>query len=101
MATPLATASGPDPGAVEGDYEEVFLELVLGDPDLLEAQFAAITGDDRPGKWPPGAPLVATDTPDPSGPAVLQDYRSGKRPGPRVCERTTRRRNRQRSPPAP
>lgn len=101
MATPLATASGPEPGTKEGRDEEVFLELVLDDPDLLEAQFAAIIGDDGPGQLPPEEPLVVTDVRDPGGPVVLQVSMSGARRSVRVGERSTRWRNRQRSPPAP
>ncbi len=95
MATPLATATKPDPATVD----EVFLELILGDPDLLEAQFAAITADEGTGQRPPEESLVVKDVPGRGGPAVLLGSTSGVRPPARVGEATPRRRNRQRSPP--
>lgn len=95
MATPLATTTEPDPATVD----EVFLELVLGDLDLLEAEFAAITGAEGIGQQPPGPPRAVTGVRDPGGPAVLPVSRSGVCPPARVGERTTSRRNRQRSPP--
>ncbi|XAS75384.1 hypothetical protein V3G39_12000 [Dermatophilaceae bacterium Sec6.4] len=95
MATPLATATEPEPAAVD----EVFLELILGDPDLLEAQFTAITADEGTGQRPPEESLVVKDVPGRGWPAVLRGSTSAVRLPARVGERITRRRNRQRSPP--
>ncbi len=95
MATPLATATKPDPATVD----EVFLELILGDPDLLEAKFAAITAEDGTGQQPPEKSLALKDVPGRGWPAVLRGSTSAVRLPARAGERITRRRNRQRSPP--
>lgn len=95
IATPLAAAPHP---ATE---EEAFLELVLSDPELLDAQFAAITAEDGTGQQPPEDPLAVKDVAGPGGCAVLPVSTSGARLSARADGSTTRRRNRQRSPPAP
>ncbi|MDQ2852765.1 MAG: hypothetical protein M3Y49_18915 [Actinomycetota bacterium] len=81
--------------------EEAFLELMLSDPDLLEAQFAAITAEDGTGQQPPEESLALKDVPGRGGPAVLRGSTSAVRLPARVGEATLRRRNRQRSPPQP
>lgn len=92
---PLAAAAQPD-HAVEGVD---FLELVLGDPDLLEAEFTAIIGEDGLGESPPGKSLVVAEADEPGGPVVPHVSTSGARRFVTVPERNPRRRNRQRSPP--
>lgn len=78
---------------------EVFLELVLGDPDLLRAEFDAITRHGEVNKLPPGRSRVFADAHDASSPAALQSSTSGVRRLATRSELNPRRRNRQRSPP--
>lgn len=95
IATPVVATTESDL-ATEA---EAFLELVRGDPDLLEAEFSAITAGCSPGQQPPGKTwgVSAHD----SGEQVVLRSISGARPNARAGERSTRRRNRQRSPPSP
>lgn len=102
MATPRTIDIGPGRAAEKRAPEnEVFLELVLGDPDLLEAEFAAVVGDEDPGALPPGTPPVVTEVHGPGGPADLGVRTDGAHGLVVVRGRGTQRRSRERSPPQP